>query len=105
MTSSHLSIRPVLNLQARHPSKVFHVAADQRGPFGQGDGRDQQVAAADLPEVLMLPQSVEFGGGRDVNGKQRFDSCKCAKRTVEEELGSQQIGACGRLQKELKPSL
>src|SRR5437660_4394082 len=50
------SIGPVLDLQAGHLAEVLGVASYQRGPVGQGDGRDEHVGPADLLQTLDLPQ-------------------------------------------------
>src|SRR5262249_22938980 len=47
-------IRPVLDLQPGNLLEVLEVSRDQRRPMGQRDADDQQVAPADLLEVLVL---------------------------------------------------
>ena len=36
-----ISVRPILDMQARYETEVFKVARHQRSPVRQGDGRDE----------------------------------------------------------------
>src|SRR5262245_32077273 len=53
---------PLLDLQTWHLGEILPVARHQCRTIGQGEGRDQEVAPADLLRFLILSQSVELRG-------------------------------------------
>ena len=50
--------------------EVSDIPRHKRRPPCQGNGGDEKIGAADLPELFVLKQAVEFGCGRRVEGKQ-----------------------------------
>ena len=58
---------PVFDAQAGDLAEVFDIAADERRVVCQGDAGDEQVAAANLSEFLVLAELVEFLRSRGID--------------------------------------
>lgn len=68
LRSSHESVGPIFHLQSRYLPEVFHVAGYKGRSVSQGDARNQEIAAADFLQLLVLSEPVEFRSRSHVHG-------------------------------------
>src|SRR5260221_292445 len=65
---------------------------------------DDQVATANLPELLVLPSLVENGGGRSIDWNNRV-ARKISFRAIESFLGELHLRCIGRFEDGCEPPL
>jgi hypothetical protein len=97
-------IKPVLDAQSGHLSKMAEVPGNDGGRLREGDAGDQEVGAANLSEFFFSTQPIELATS-GIAARQNSDFREQSLAAIKPRQCPQELGSVRSLQDEIETTL